>query len=183
MVDQRLLQRCHRSNPDHGRDLGRDQRGWSQCLPSARCFPAPPLTPFTQRPTTATLALTSVLPLSAAGYVVLEDFATQDEVRQLRERAQAIMDARLNNDAAANEDAAIFSTVNQVGHSFDPQTVSPAHDCCSPADSCTPCCGAAQHTADCVLLVSGLQRCVHSASLLAVCCPDGNVGYSSQLQE
>ena len=48
--------------------------------------------------------------------MVLEDFATQDEVRQLRERAQAIMDARLYNDAAKEEDAAIFSTVNQVGH-------------------------------------------------------------------
>ncbi len=67
-----------------------------------------------------TCALTSALPSPAAGYVVLEDFATQDEVRQLRERAQAIMDARLNNGAAAEEDAAIFSTVNQVARDVDP---------------------------------------------------------------
>ena len=80
-----------------------------------------------------------------AGYVVLEDFATQDEVRQLRERAQAIMDVRANNAAAATEEAAIFSTVNQVVHNIPrqcpPLGSSPLHvgmTCPAPAAFCCP---------------------------------------------
>ena len=71
-----------------------------------------------------------------AGYVVLEEFATQDEVRQLRERAQAIMDARADNAAAAPEEAAIFSTVNQV-----PLTNLPSVSCLcmSPVQLGLPC--------------------------------------------
>lgn len=47
--------------------------------------------------------------LPPAGYAVLEDFATQDEVRQLREQAEKLM----RGDAGGG-DAAIFSTTNQV---------------------------------------------------------------------
>ena len=74
----------------------------------------------------------ALVSVSAAGYVVLEDFATQDEVRQLRERAQAIMDARLNNGAAVEEDAAIFSTVNQVPRDFNLRNWAPQPSRCRP---------------------------------------------------
>lgn len=44
-----------------------------------------------------------------AGYAVLEDFATQDEVRQLREQAEKL----IRGDAGGG-DTAVFSTTNQV---------------------------------------------------------------------
>ena len=45
-----------------------------------------------------------------AGFAILEDFSTQDEVRQLRDQAQLLIQA----DERGGEDAAVFSTTNQA---------------------------------------------------------------------
>lgn len=48
--------------------------------------------------------------LTPAGYAVLENFTTQEEVRRMREQAEKLM----RDYDAGDGDAAVFSTTNQV---------------------------------------------------------------------